>query len=148
MGFFKKKKIRTDGYYVANFTGINSEYDFYYTLYFNDYGIVALLEFRNEPSKFTPEAYLDFLKQKNKILFSSCTEFKVAGDVSFKYYEPETPDAYENLEVNKNYYSIWKGSIKDNKLYMSCFRSSFNYAEQDYIEVKLFDNLGFDFYKI
>jgi len=153
MGLFSsKKKLRTDGYYLANKTGfselINMRYNLFYILYFNDNGIVAFLEFEDEPKYYDRELHFDFLKETTYDKFSVCSRYEIKNNkIKMKFYVPDSPSAFENGEVNQKNYRQWEGDVKNNELTLSFFKSYFNDSLMDYTIDYYFTDLNFQFHK-
>lgn len=148
--FNNYNKLRTDGYYLGNKNGYsemaNSHYNLFFTIVFNKNGLVGCIESENEPYEPSLEEFIEFQTYDEYNQLDNFSRFELTdGNLKMKLYQPDSPNDYENGNINPKHYREWKGKLIKNGLILSLYKSGFNYPLQDYSVECYFENLEFQF---
>jgi hypothetical protein len=150
--------IRTDGYYLSNFSGTDyNGYSFtmHFFLIFTKKGFVGfddiedIVQWKRENTNETLKEAIFEIDEIDKIENSpTLTKYSISnGGISMKFFDLNLSE--NSIEIqNPKLYDEWYGSIIHNGLVLSMDRAYFSEALGDYTKDNLVKNLKFEFIQV
>lgn len=148
-----KSIINTNGYYTASFTKyiekLQANYEFHYTFLFNDFGLVWCIPHDISPYHPSEDEINDFMLYTDYDEFSQITKYEISGySIEAKYFLSEDEESIKSDIINPSFFDCWRGTINQNILVLSYYKSVLNPYTNKYVEIPTFSNIKFNFHEI